>query len=122
MEFIQKPIETDNDLAGLFENCHHSWFHTKDTSKPWWKLVIAGNLAVSILHHSIGDGISGYAFHRSFLAALNKEKEVCTTYSLQDAKFIPALEVPLPPYPMEQIEEKLSWVHVIYHFILWHTI
>lgn len=124
VEFLEDTVEGDEALARLFERCHGEWFNTRDRTKPWWKVVVKGGLVVFVCHHLVGDGISGHAFQRSFLAALNKQEEDFDTDEdvLEDAKFFPNRGVPLPIYPMELIEEKLSWPHVIFHFLLWHVI
>lgn len=48
-----------------------------DSISPLWRLVVLpDNTAIFAYHHAIGDGQSGLAFHRSFLAALNNLPEV----------------------------------------------
>ncbi|KAH6668708.1 alcohol acetyltransferase [Halenospora varia] len=108
----------DPDLSQVFENAHNEWLDTKRTTKPWWFLVIVNaQYAVFIYHHSIGDGLSGYTFHRSLLSALNAEEgsepilECKTDFSK-----------PLTPSPLDQISDKLSWPHVIYTFLFWQLI
>ncbi|KAN0095535.1 Alcohol acetyltransferase [Hyaloscypha variabilis] len=120
VEFISN--EGDVDLSRIFENAHNQWFDTKDTTKPWWKLLVVNNrYAVFVYHHSIGDGLSGYAFHRSFLAALNADEHAAEmSVSMADNTFV--IEQPaksLTPSPFDYIDDKLSWVHVIYGFLFW---
>ncbi|KAE9367634.1 hypothetical protein N431DRAFT_416378 [Stipitochalara longipes BDJ] len=120
VEFLS--IEGDVDLAQIFENAHNQWFDTKDISKPWWKLLVVNNrYAVFVYHHSIGDGLSGYAFHRSFLAALNSDKMSTELLEVMtDNTFVIQQPVKLPtPSPFDHIDDKLSWIYVIYGFLFW---
>jgi hypothetical protein len=115
--------QADVDLVQVFENAHNNWFDTKDTSKPWWKLlVINGRYAVFIYHHSIGDGLSGYAFHRSFLAALNSNEVTSSPTSgvTEEGTFITHEPLKMPtPSPFDQIDENISWLYIIYNFLYW---
>jgi hypothetical protein len=116
-------ISDDVDLSQVFEQAHNHWFDTKDKSKPWWKLlVVNGRHAIFIYHHSIGDGLSGYAFHRSFLAALNSNEASLELESrvTEEDNFIIQKPAKMPtPSPFDQIDEKLSWLYVIYGFFFW---
>lgn len=125
VEFVDGVEDGDNGLSRIFGAAHNRWFETQDTTKPWWRLVVYGdNLVVLIYHHSIGDGLSGYTFHRSLLAALNANELSTSSGGPQET---PALivEVPNkepPPYPLDQIEDKLSWSYVIYGFLFWQIL
>ena len=58
----------------VLEKLHNTWDwqRDEDTDRPWFKVVIAGGTDVAVvLHHGVGDGVSGAVFHREFLAALN---------------------------------------------------
>ena len=120
VEFISN--ESDVDLAQIFENAHNQWFDTKDTSKPWWKvLVVSNRYIVFVYHHSTGDGLSGYAFHRSFLAALNADEQAAeVSMSMADNNFVIQQRAKSPTTsPFDYIDDKLSWGHVIYGFLFW---
>lgn len=120
VEFLD--IEGNVDLANVFENAHNQWFDTKDTTKPWWKLlVINSRYTVFVYHHSIGDGLSGYAFHRSFLATLNANEtssEPGPEVTEADT-FVTYEPIKLPTSPFEHIDDKLSWLYIIYSFLFW---
>jgi len=112
VEFVQ----TAESLGKIYENAHNQWFDTHDMTKPWWKLIIVnGEHVVFVYHHSIADGLSGYAFHRSLLAALNEQENAASSTDT----LVGDPSKALPPYPLDQIDDKLSWFHVIYHLILW---
>jgi hypothetical protein len=115
-------IQGDVDLARVFENAHSQWFDTKDTTKPWWKLlVVNGRYAVFVYHHSIGDGLSGYAFHRSFLTALNADEMTSEALGVvTHDNFLIQQPVKMPtPSPFDHIDGKLSWIYIIYCFLFW---
>jgi hypothetical protein len=120
VEFLE--VQGDVDLAQVFENAHNQWFDTKNTTKPWWRLlVVNGRYAVFVFHHSIGDGLSGYAFHRSFLAALNNNEASSKSVSgvAKNAFVIhPTVKMPTAS-PFDHIDNKLSWFYVIYGFLFW---
>jgi Alcohol acetyltransferase len=111
------------DLAQVFEDAHNHWFDTKNTTKPWWKLlVLNGRYAVFVYHHSIGDGLSGYAFHRSFLASLNSHETPFESVSgfTEETTFVAHEPVKMPTSsPFDHIDDKLSWFYVIYGFLFW---
>lgn len=121
IEFVNDEGEVD--LAKVFESAHNEWLDTKNTTKPLWKLcVINGRYAVFIFHHAIADGLSGYAFHRSFLAALNaNEVSPCSPEPITQDDVL-TLKEPvkkLAPSPFDHIDEKFSWPYIIYGFLCW---
>src|ERR1700709_1242888 len=72
VQFVNENNEGDAGILKIFKKAHNQWFDTGNKSKPWWKLIVVnGRNLIFLYHHSIGDGLCGYAFHRSFLAALN---------------------------------------------------
>jgi hypothetical protein len=85
--------------------------------------VVNGRRIAFVYHHTIGDGLSGYAFHRSLLAALNADDATSTfTQAAITEQGLSVVDVPVkepPPHPMTQIPDKLSWLHVIYGFLFW---
>ncbi|EED13569.1 conserved hypothetical protein [Talaromyces stipitatus ATCC 10500] len=76
--------EIDPELDEILEREHNQSFKQRYGELPFWRLVIlhtrsqsdAGSLpqftACFVVHHAIGDGLSGIAFHRSFLSALGR--------------------------------------------------
>ena len=123
VEFIDDKPDGDEALANLFENAHNEWIDAHDTSKPWWKLIIVnGTHAVFVYHHSVGDGLSGYAFHRTFLAALNEQQIFSQPRHTAASTLIPDSTKNPPPYPLDLIDDKLSWPQVLSHLVLWHII
>jgi Alcohol acetyltransferase len=123
VEFLDFPGSLD--LARIFENVHNQWFDTHDPTKPWWKLLIVnGRYGLFVFHHSIADGLSGYAFHRSLLAALNANEESLDSVSgATEDKFVarhPAKE--LTPSLFSLIDDKLSWIYVLYTFLFWNVL
>lgn len=121
VEFLE--IQGNLNPSQVFENAHNLWFDTKDLTKPWWKVIIInGRYVVFIFHHSIGDGLSGYAFHRSFLAALNANEALPETVSGNTSENTFAIQQPpkMPTAPpFDHINNKVSWIYVIYGFLFW---
>jgi hypothetical protein len=73
--------------------------HCFDTSAelPLWNLtVLSDNTAIFFWHHCIGDGISGLAFHRALVAALNADNTIYKSMEVVDIRsknpLIPAVE------------------------------
>lgn len=124
--FVDDLGDGDAALGGVFESAHNEWFDTHDTTKPWWKLLIyGGSLVVFVYHHSIGDGLSGFTFHRSLLAALNANEVSSTSVERStDAtgSVVEVRNIIPPPLPLDQIEDKLSWRFVIYGFLFWQML
>ncbi|CRG90798.1 hypothetical protein PISL3812_07843 [Talaromyces islandicus] len=111
---------SDPELDAVLEHEHNINFKQRYGELPFWRLVILQDLpldqispcqfvACFFVHHAIGDGLSGMAFHRSFLAALVElEKRETSLDTVQDdgscvivppeKVLIPNLEVlhPLP--------------------------
>jgi hypothetical protein len=121
VEFLD--IQDNPNLSQVLENAHNQWFDTKDATKPWWKVIIInGRYVVFVFHHSIGDGLSGYAFHRSFLVALNANEVLSETMSGITSARTFAIQKPskMPTAsPFDHINDKLSWIYVIYGFLFW---
>lgn len=115
VEFLNVDLDGDATLRQVFENAHSHWFDTQNKTKLWWKVIVVNGIhVVFVYHHSIGDGLSGYAFHRSLLAALNDEE--VTSHSTvaaaeREAYVTSDLNKMPPPYPFG-IDEKLFWPHV----------
>jgi hypothetical protein len=78
----QKPYTgagADLESDGLLEKQHDTGFEEMNGTAPFWRLMILTDSTASpkpsfaatfICHHSVGDGVSVVAFHKSFLAAL----------------------------------------------------
>lgn len=67
---------TNQELQDVL-NVQHNLNFINDGTSPFWRLIIlrhVGNsstfMASFVFHHSLGDGMSGQAFHRSFHASL----------------------------------------------------
>lgn len=120
VEFVDANVESDKGVAELYERCHNTWFNTNDKTKPWWKILVAnaatGSWVVFVYHHNIGDGTSGYAFHRSLLAALkipgvNQREQIST--------FVPSSTKPLQPCATDDIDStKVSWRHLLASYLI----
>jgi hypothetical protein len=115
VEFLDVDLDGDATLCQVFENAHSHWFDTQNKTKPWWKaIVVNGIQVVFVYHHSIGDGLSGYAFHRSLLTALNDDEVIShsTGAATKREPYVTAdLNKMPPPYPFG-IGEKLFWPYV----------
>lgn len=59
--------------SDMLEMMHSEWdFQDDKPDRPFFKLfIIGGTDVVFVFHHMLCDGMSGYVFHREFLAALN---------------------------------------------------
>ncbi|KAI9055356.1 hypothetical protein LZ554_000315 [Drepanopeziza brunnea f. sp. 'monogermtubi'] len=129
VEFVEDLTEDkDIALARVIESSHNRWFDTTKNTKPWWRLLILNSrYVVFVFHHSIGDGMSGYAFHRSFLAALNADSPD-THEDAEAAGFegevFQVHEPNHPPVPLaiESIDLKLSYFRIICTFLKWQII
>jgi hypothetical protein len=68
--------ETDAELDDLLSSQHSRNFKDEVGTKPFWRLTILTTsfpqqfTAVWVVHHALGDGISGLVFHHTFLSAL----------------------------------------------------
>ncbi|CZS93223.1 uncharacterized protein RAG0_03601 [Rhynchosporium agropyri] len=127
VEFLDDTDANDDyALARLYEENHNRWFDTHDTTKPWWKLVIVNRkTALFVFHHAIGDGISGYAFHKSLLAALNADDvdQEPENDSINNKIFtIKESSRKEEPIAIDEIDARLSWFHIIRTFLFWTLI
>lgn len=116
VEFIIDKPEGEEPHANIFDDAH-------GTSKTQWKLRIVNETWATFVHHScIGDRLTGCAFHRTFLAALD-EKQTASQSKLTAAfTLIPDSTKNPPPYTSDQIDETLSWLQTISNLVLWHII
>lgn len=122
VKFVDDISDDDLSMAQIFEAQHNQQFDTEDFTKPWWRIiVINAHHVIFVYHHSIGDGISGYAFHRSLLAALNAS-ETEDMGSETPPSIVESPTTPPNPYPIYEITDKLSWLHVIYNFLFWSIV
>ena len=79
--------QDSNSLQQVLET-HLMRFCDTDAELPLWGLtVLTDNTVIFFWHHCIGDGISGLAFHRALLAALNADN---TIYEGQESVDIPS--------------------------------
>lgn len=127
VEFVEDASnDKDIALARVIEASQNRWFDTEDTTKPLWRLlVVNGRFAVFVFHHSIGDGMSGYAFHRSFLSALNADYTLTNnnpdaaeveegTFEVQEPTYRPI------PLALDSLDGNLSWFSILWTFLSWH--
>ncbi|KAE8454329.1 hypothetical protein EG329_005254 [Mollisiaceae sp. DMI_Dod_QoI] len=120
VEFHDVDFDGDGQLSQTVEDIHNTWFDTQDKTKPWWKLVILNQKTVIfVFHHAIADGLSGYAFHRSFLSALNEVEEAAVPVEESQSVMTPRIDPASLPSPLDDIKEKLSWFYVIKNFLFW---
>lgn len=80
--------DIDRELDENLEREHNRDFKQRYGELPFWRLLILREnstvttnnrsrfIAIFVVHHAIGDGLSGMAFHRSFLSALARQKGV----------------------------------------------
>ncbi|KAK9350504.1 alcohol acetyltransferase [Lipomyces doorenjongii] len=125
VEFVQYDGK-DQGLQEVIEKAHNEWFTTEEKTRPWWKIVVVnGAHVLFVYHHMIGDGRSGYAFHRSLLAALNEIEALKTNdgISTDSGAFMVNVPATLPPaHSIAVVEAQLSMLHVIYNFLWWTLI
>jgi len=82
-------------------------------------LVINSTWLLFVYHHNIGDGTSGYAFHQSFLAALNEEGSDPKVNLAKEAPIIIKSSTrPLQPTATEDITTKVSWLYLLRNYFL----
>jgi hypothetical protein len=100
VEFVDDQNET-GVTPSIMEQAHNRWEHTSDTpERPLFKLVIVGQRDVMLVyHHMMADGMSGYVFHREFLAALNSG--ATSTPSRSRSSNLVCLDSTLPNFPPE---------------------
>lgn len=126
VEFVNDSnANNDAAFAKICESVHNRWFDTGDTSKPWWRLLIVnGKTAIFVFHHSIGDGLSGYAFHKKLLAALNTNttnREVEAETVGDEIFTIKEGSQKEEPIAIDELDNKLSWLQVIRTFLFWNV-
>lgn len=121
VEFVNAGVESEKQLAVLYERCHNTWFNTSDKTKPWWKVLVvnaaAGSWVVFVYHHNIGDGTSGYAFHRSLLATLNSPPSVNQREKF--STFVPSSTKPIQPCATDDVSSvNVSWRHLLASYLI----
>ncbi|KAK9311646.1 alcohol acetyltransferase [Lipomyces starkeyi] len=122
VEFVSRDGR-DQGLQRIIEKSHNEWFDTKDRTRPLWKLVIVDNThALFIYHHMIGDGLSGYAFHRSLLAALNEIEAQKIIDRMSVGNEGPMVNIPttLPPAHSQTLfQANVSIIYIVYAYLWW---
>lgn len=94
----------DIELDQILENDHNRGFKERYGELPFWRLIVTTTPGVEneftasfIFHHALGDGTSGMAFHKSFLAGLlNPITVENTIIVLPLLPLLPTLEGMLP--------------------------
>ncbi|KAF5530192.1 peroxidase family [Fusarium napiforme] len=111
---------TSDDL----ERAHNEWWWTDDEpDRPLWKLLVKGNNAIFVYHHSLGDGISGMVFHREFLDSLNSPATEKTMHMSRPDTLMHADENVQPPIEPEDVWEgkdsilELIWTQLVWLFV-----
>ena len=99
----------DPELDGLIAAQHNKPFEYLDGTCPFWRLQILLNpedeksfTACFVYHHSLGDGASGKAFHKSFLSSISDTDFVPLSSTIVPSfggPILPALET-LHPLPL----------------------
>lgn len=120
--------EVDRELDEVLEGQHNRDFKEPHGGLPFWRLVILHHpetsgkfVAAFVFHHALADGVSGLAFHSSFVSALNKITRAPSSSSLRTdpestvhspaRPLLPSLEA-LHPLPLS------SWYLLK---ALWHS-
>jgi hypothetical protein len=110
----------DVQRAQIIEDIHNTWFDTKDKTKPWWKMIVLnGKTVIFIAHHTIADGLSGYAFHRTFLEALNSSAIPAGEDEENQRVETPRIDPSSVPSAIDDFEERMSWFHALSQFFFW---
>ncbi|TDL15655.1 hypothetical protein BD410DRAFT_756176 [Rickenella mellea] len=107
--------EGDHDLQCLFEDEFTRGFETS-ADKPLWRLAVMNDgTVVFAWHHAIGDGLSGPAFHKNLLEALNA---ITLTPSEPASEHDSLVQVPLSNALQPAIEDMtdltVSWSTLLY--------
>lgn len=72
VEFVDDPARS-GITAEIVQRDHNEW-PCLEPDRPWFKLPVVGqNTVVFVYYHVVGDGTSGYVFHREFHTALNSK-------------------------------------------------
>lgn len=98
-------VSRDVELDELLEKQHNTKFEEINGATPCWRLMILASHENSfpipkfsvtyVSHHSISDGLSTIAFHKSFLAALKSTNNVSlpsTIITSPKTEMLPSLE------------------------------
>ena len=83
---LPKPSQTEDDAIAEALSFQHGQTWSNIDSQPPWKIIVvptkkwpetkgAGFDIIFAYHHALADGLSGVAFHRSLLAALNNPSD-----------------------------------------------
>ncbi|KAK9239159.1 alcohol acetyltransferase-domain-containing protein [Lipomyces kononenkoae] len=126
LEDVVEFVHTESKhLRRILESAHNEWFDTKDRSRPLWKLVVVhGTHVLFVYHHMIADGRSGYAFHQSFLAALNEVEATHKTMQpgVNESVIAKVPSTAPPEYALALIQTSVSMIHVIWSFLWWTVV
>lgn len=124
VEFLEKEWYDDVEMGRIIEDIHNTWFDTNDKTKPCWRVIVLnGKTVVFVAHHSIADGMGGYAFHRTFLQALNSSPSTSPDVDENEEQNqriqTPRIDPSSLPTPIDDLREKMSWFHAIKDFLFW---
>lgn len=108
------PEEYEEALLRIVAHQHSQLWPNLDV-EPGWKVIIVQNAskkstgiafdAMFAFHHAPADGLSGMAFHRSFLEALNEPQAL----DLPNHCLKLPESIALPPAVEKVVDFKISW-------------
>lgn len=119
VEFREVALESDEQLSSVIAGFNNTWFDVNDKTKPLWKLVVLNQkTVVFVFHHYISDGLSGYAFHRALISALNEGVPQEAEEGLEsESVTTPRIDPASLHYAIKEFEVKFSLVTVICGFL-----
>ena len=114
--------DSTHGLGPIFEELHNKyWWSIHDTNKPHWRLIVLGGRhAIFCCDHFIGDGLSGYAFQRSLLKALNNLDPASDTSTTTNDWTVQVPKSDPIPYWPAHFPLKISLLTIIWQFIVIH--
>ncbi|KAJ7473656.1 alcohol acetyltransferase [Mycena galericulata] len=110
-------FSSNEDLRDAMEKHLSRGFDTQGDTPLWRLEVLPGNIVLFAVHHAIGDGLSGAAFHRSLFQALQHFGHPNSTSS----SVVQVPEIPMLP-PIEDLTDLkpslLEIIRVGYHIVV----
>jgi hypothetical protein len=110
----------------IIEEAHNALLWSVDqTDIPHWKLIIVNRrTAIWVADHYVGDGLSGYAFHRRLLRALNSHTApLLTEAEVNDREWCVKVSMAKPPvHWLSQLDLKPSIIAVLLAYLgcIWY--
>ncbi|KAF1945055.1 hypothetical protein EJ02DRAFT_509756 [Clathrospora elynae] len=94
----------DKDLDALLQDEANTNLNSEYGTLPFWRLIILRSHGVEndftacfIFHHAVGDGVSGLAFHSSFLDALHTASSSSSSHDSKSEHIVQSNGNPLLP-------------------------